>query len=289
MENARVAVIAGGTRGIGLALVATLARAWGPDNIVYLTARKPADGERAVAAARKAAGPSAARIDWLPFDLVDRDGAERLARTLVERHGGVDVADLNGAFAPAQDAPPERDARPMIEANNHGALRFLRAMAPILRENGRLVITASGFGLLKNLPERLRPRFDTRMNSAEAIDRAMDDYVAAAEQGRLEEEGWPRWINIPSKIGQVAVTRAFARGYAADPARKPGVLINAVCPGVTLTEATAAMMDTVFKGRAVQTPDEAAAHVAWLLTLPAGTTAPYGELVQQRRVLPYGD
>ena len=49
------------------------------------------------------------------------------------------------------------------------------------------------------------------------------------------------------------------------------------------------MMDTVFKGRAVQTPDEAAAHVAWLLTLPAGTTAPYGELVQQRRVLPFGD
>ena len=177
----------------------------------------------------------------------------------------------------------------MIEANNHGALRFLSAMAPVLRENGRLVVTASGFGLLRICRKRLRPRFDTRANSAEAIDQAMDDYVAAAEQGRLEEEGWPRWINIPSKIGQVAVTRAFARAFAANPARTPGVLINAVCPGVTLTDATAAMIDTVFKGRAVQTPDEAAAHVAWLLTLPPGTTAPYGELVQQRRILPYGD
>jgi len=289
MEDARVAVIAGGTRGIGLALVTALARAWRSDDIVCLTARRPGDGERAAAAARQAAGPLAARIDWLPFDLIDRQAADRLARTLVERHGGVDVADLNGAFAPAQDAPPERDARPMIEANNHGALRFLRALAPALRDNGRLVITASGFGLLKNLTERLRPRFDTRVHSAEAIDQAMDDYVNAAEQGRLEEEGWPRWINIPSKIGQVAVTRAFARRYAADPARRPGVLINAVCPGVTLTEATAAMIDTVFKDRAVQTPDEAAAHIVWLLTLPAGTTAPYGELVQQRRVLPYGD
>ena len=289
MEDARVAVIAGGTRGIGLALVTALARAWRSDDIVCLTARRPGDGERAAAAARQAAGPLAARIDWLPFDLIDRQAADRLARTLVGRHGGVDVADLNGAFAPAQDAPPERDARPMIEANNHGALRFLRALAPALRDNGRLVITASGFGLLKNLTERLRPRFDTRVHSAEAIDQAMDDYVNAAEQGRLEEEGWPRWINIPSKIGQVAVTRAFARRYAADPARRPGVLINAVCPGVTLTEATAAMIDTVFKDRAVQTPDEAAAHIVWLLTLPAGTTAPYGELVQQRRVLPYGD
>ena len=268
MEDARVAVIAGATRGIGLALVAALARAWRSDDVVYLTARKPDDGGRATAAARKAAGLSAARIDCLPFDLVDRQAADRLARTLVERHGGVDVADLNGAFAPAQDAPPERDARPMIEANNHGALRFLRAMAPILRDNGRLVVTASGFGLLKNLPERLRPRFDTRANSAEAIDRAMDDYVAAAEQGRLEKEGWPRWINIPSKIGQVAATRAFARAYAVDPARRSGILINAVCPGVTLTDATAAMIDTVFKGRAIQTPDEAATHIVWLLTLP---------------------
>jgi NAD(P)-dependent dehydrogenase (short-subunit alcohol dehydrogenase family) len=39
---ARVAVIAGGTRGIGLALVAALARAWAPPDVVYLTARKPA-------------------------------------------------------------------------------------------------------------------------------------------------------------------------------------------------------------------------------------------------------
>jgi hypothetical protein len=70
-------------------LVAALARAWAAGDIVYLTARKPADGERAAAAARAAAGPAKARIDWLPFDLVDREGAE--------------------------DAPPERDARPMIE------------------------------------------------------------------------------------------------------------------------------------------------------------------------------
>ena len=139
MENARVAVIAGGTRGIGLALVAALARVWAPGDVVYLTARKPADGERAAAAACEAAGPAAARFDWLPFDLVDREGADRLARTLIERHGGVDVADLKGAFAPAEDAPPERDARPSgasqptTPASNLGAcaLRYDR-VAPVV-------------------------------------------------------------------------------------------------------------------------------------------------------------
>jgi carbonyl reductase 1 len=289
MRDARIAVVAGATRGIGLAVVEALAQSWGPDDVVYLTARKPEDGVRAISFAREKAGGDAASIDWLPFDLADRRSPERLSQTLAERHGGVDVAILNGAFAPGHDAPAERDARPMIEANNHGALRFLRAMSPILRPNARLLVTASGFGLLKNLPEKLQPRFDTRSNTPEAIDSAMDDYVAAAEGQRLEAEGWPAWVNIPSKIGQVAVTRAFAREYAADPARKDGVLINAVCPGLTLTEATAGLMDNVFKGRAAQTPAEAAAHVVWLATLPPGTGRPHGELVQQRRVLPYGD
>jgi carbonyl reductase 1 len=48
-------------------------------------------------------------------------------------------------------------------------------------------------------------------------------------------------------------------------------------------------MDTVFKGRPAQTPDEAAPDLLWLITLPPGTTSPYGELVQHRVVLPFGD
>lgn len=289
MASGRIALIAGGTRGIGLAVVAALGRAWTPEDVVYLTARKPGDGERAVSAVRAAGGERCAKIDWLALDLADRSGCTGLARTLAERHGGVDVALMNGAYAPRAGVAASEDARPMIDANNHGALRFLRAFAPSLRENARMVVTSSGFGLLKNLPENLRQRFDTRRNSSDEIDRAMDDYVAAAEGGRLEAEGWPAWVNTPSKIGQVAVTRAFAREYAGDPGRKPGVLINALCPGLTLTEATAPFMDSVFKGQPAQTPDEAAGHIVWLLTLPAGTAAPNGELVQQRKVLPYGD
>jgi NAD(P)-dependent dehydrogenase (short-subunit alcohol dehydrogenase family) len=281
----RIALIAGATRGIGVAFVRALAQAWSPQDIVYLTARNPADGARVASSL----GQGGARVDWLPYDMTDPEGARTLAHTLMERHGGVDVAVFNGGFAPAHDAPPERDARPMIEANNHGALRFLRAMAPILRPDARLLVTASGLGLLKNLPDNLRPRFDTHRNDADAIDREMDNYVAAAEAHRLDAEGWPRWINIPSKVGQVAMTRAFARAYAADPARKPGVLINAVCPGLTLTDATAGLMDNVFKGRPVQTPEEAAVDLVWLVTLPPGTREPYGELVQKRRVLPFGD
>ena len=55
----------------------------------------------------------------------------------------------------------------------------------------------------------------------------MDAYVADAEGGRAEAEGWPDWVNLPSKVGRVAVT---VLGRAADGALAPGALINAACP-----------------------------------------------------------
>jgi len=277
----RVAVIAGGTRGIGFALVRALAAQWGEAGTVYLTARRTEDG---VAALRRLADAGVA-AEWLQFDLAEPDAAAALAATLCARHGGVDVAVQNGAYAPRGGEPAAAEARPMIAANNHGTLRFLEAFAPIMRPDGRLVVVASGFGLLRHLPPALHARFDTRRNAPAAIDAAMAAYVATAEAGRDAAEGWPDWVNIPSKVGQVAVTRAFARRFTG----APGVLINAACPGLTLTEATRDLMDTVFKGRIAQTPEQAAADLLWLATLAPGTTAPTGELVQHRVVLPFGD
>ncbi|MBN8892232.1 MAG: hypothetical protein BGP12_13710 [Rhodospirillales bacterium 70-18] len=277
----RIALIAGATRGIGLALVEALAREWAGEGMVYLTARRAADGE---AEARRLTGLGL-RVGWLEFDLADPGGAARLAGELRRRHGGVDIAVQNGAYAPKDGVSTAAEAETMIAANNHGTLRFLRAFAPLMRDDGRLIVVASGMGRLANLPAPLHERFNTFRHSPSDIDLAMDGYVAALRAGTAAAEGWPDWVNIPSKVGQVAVTRAFARQFAAD----RGVLINAACPGLTLTEATAGLMDTVFKGRSAQTPAQAAADLLWLATLPKGTAAPYGELVQHRVVLPFGD
>ena len=46
---------------------------------------------------------------------------------------------------------------------------------------------------------------------------------------------------------------------------------------------------TVFNKEDAQSPAMAAVDVFWLATLPAGGAQPYGELVQKRRVLTYGD
>ncbi len=277
----RIAVIAGATRGIGAALVEQLARKWGDNGFVYLTARREADGEEAV----RRLARMGLRAGWLPYDMADPEGAASLARTLRQRHQKIDIAVLNGAYAPAAGPSSVAEAAEMVETNNHGTLRFLRAIGPLLKHGGRMAVLASGYGRLANLPESLRARFDTHANDAAAIDVAMDGYVAAMRAGTAAAEGWPDWANIPSKIGQVAVTRAYARRFD----RTQDILINAVCPGLTLTDATRDLMETVFKGREAQTPEQAAADLLWLVTLPPGTAEPHGELVQHRQVLAFGD
>ena len=283
--NEKVGVILGGTQGIGRALVAALARRWGRNAFVYLTARREADGAKVVQDLARAG----VTVGALPFDLADLESPAALAAMIQARHGGVDVVVQNGAYMPRAGVSAAEDARPMIASNSHGTLRVLRAFLPLLRANGRMVVVASSLGVLAKLPEPLRTRFDTRKGDPDAINAVMDNYVDAVEAGVAAAEGWPDWVNIPSKVGQVAVTRAFAFQARAMGALPRGGLINIANPGVTLTDATRDFMGTVFRAEDAQTPEDAAKGLLDLATLPDGTTEPFAELVEKGRVIPFGD
>lgn len=281
----KTAVVLGSTRGIGRALALRLATELGSGAHVYVTARRADEGERTV----EDLAAQGVSVGCLIFDLADPASPAGIAAELKRRHGGVDIVVQNGAYMPRAGVAAVADARPMVAANNHGTLRVLRAFLPILHANGRIVVVASSLGVLGRLPEPLRARFTTTGADPDAINAAMDAYVSSVEAGRAEAEGWPPWVNIPSKVGQVAVTRAFAWQVKRDGTLPPGALINIANPGVTLTEATRDFMGTVFRIKDAQTPEQAAEPLAWLATLPPGTTEPYGELVEHRRVIRFGD
>lgn len=38
----------------------------------------------------------------------------------------------------------------------------------------------------------------------------MESWRAAIHDGTAETQGWPRWVNVPSKVAQVAAVRAVA-------------------------------------------------------------------------------
>jgi hypothetical protein len=87
----------------------------------------------------------------------------------------------------------------------------------------------------------------------------------------LQSEAWPTWINIPSKIGQVA----------ADLRR--GILIAAVCPGLIDTGASRLWLDTT----RAQTPAEAAGGLLDLALDLDPDPGFYGELVLSGKVVPW--
>ena len=195
----------------------------------------------------------------------------------------MDIVISNAAARISRDRPLAEQVALFVNTNNHGAFRMIRAFGPLLRDNGRFLIVASAFGTLRNLSPQLHGKFDVTTRSLEDIERTMDEYVHLVQAGQAEAHHWPGWINIPSKVGQVASAKIMARLLKEEVSRR-GILINAVCPGLVDTDASRPWFDDM---SAAQSPAQAAKDVIWLATLPSGTDTPSGELVQHREVLPW--
>jgi carbonyl reductase 1 len=279
-DAASVAFVTGANQGLGLSLVRALCRQLGDGGVVYLAARDAERGQRAV---RQLRGEGLAPV-FHQLDVRDGDQVSEAAETLRGRHGGVDIVVSNAALRRTRDSSDAETIRAFIDTNNLGAHRMIHAFGPILNDDARFIVVASAFGRLPYLSEELRPRFDPATMTLEDLEKVLDEYAALVEAGQDQAAGWPASINVASKIGQVAAVRVMARDYA-DEARRRGILINAACPGLVDTEASRPWFDDM---SAAQSPDAAAVDVAWLATLPAGATEPYGELVQHRVVLGYG-
>ncbi|HEY0812902.1 MAG TPA: carbonyl reductase, partial [Pseudonocardia sp.] len=91
------------------------------------------------------------------------------------------------------------------------------------------------------------------------------------------------WLNIPSKVAQVAAVRAVARERR-DADLADNKLIAALCPGLIDTDASRPWFADM---SSAQTPEQAAAWPVELAVGPSFDPAFYGELVQFGKVLPW--
>ncbi|MEV8442622.1 SDR family NAD(P)-dependent oxidoreductase [Actinosynnema sp. NPDC051121] len=268
----RISVVTGANQGLGFALARGLVHRADPTDVVYLTGRDV--GRVADAAAR--IGHEAIRTRVL--DVSDGHSVASFADDLRERHGAVDVVFSNAAARLTPDAPWTEQIGPFVDTNNLGTSHVLRAFTPLLRPGGALLVVASSFGTLRQLPRPLHRHFAAR--SLDDVDATVLAWRDAVLDGTAADQGWPDWINIPSKVGQVAAVRAVA-GRRRDADAATGTLIAAVCPGLVDTDASRPWFSDM-SGAA--TPAEAATP---LLDLALGARRPehYGELVQSGRVL----
>jgi len=274
-----IAIVTGANQGLGFALAEGLAQRLGPEDVVYLTGRHP---RRVHAAAAEVAGPRA-RVRAEVVDVRDDAAVSSFAATVAARHGGVDIVFSNAAARLTPETPPSELVGPFVDTNNLGTTRMLRAFSPILRPGGRLLVVASAFGSLRELPAHLHARFDRDAMTLEDVDAVMLAWRDAVVGGRASSEGWPEWINIPSKVGQVAAVRVLARAQHADDARA-GTLVAAICPGLVDTAASRPWFADM---RDAQTTSEAADAPLRLALDPDPDPSLAGQLVQFGKVIPW--
>lgn len=276
LPRRRVAVVTGANQGLGFALAEGLARRLERNDVVYLTGRDRARVEEA--RGRIVAAHAEVRPQLL--DVGDAGALTQFAAELEAEHGGVDIVLSNHYARVLPDDDPAAVITRYVDTNNLGTTRVLRSFSPLLRAGGRLLVVASSLGLVQELPPHLHDHFDTASVTLDEIDATMRRWRDAVLAGGAEREGWPAFINIPSKVGQVAAVRVLARERR-ERDLADGTLLAAVCPGMIDTASSRPWFDM----SDAQTPAEAAEAVL-ALALGLGPQPPlYGELVRFGRPL----
>jgi carbonyl reductase 1 len=280
MSDARIALVTGANQGLGFALAAGLAARMDPEDLVLLTGRHARRVADAAAEVTTRAG-TRSRVIGRVLDVADAGAVAGLAAELADRHGGVDIVISNAIAGLTPGRPQSEQADAFIDVANGGTHAVLRSFGPVLRPGGRLIVVASSLGTLGHLDPRLRPLFDGA--TLEQVTAAVESWRTAIHDGTAEEQGWPRWINVPSKVAQVAAVRAVAaQRRAADLA--DGILLAAACPGLVDTRASRPWFNDYTRA---QTPDQAARAVLDLILADRPDPVTYGELVQFGQVLPW--
>ncbi|MFG2660156.1 SDR family NAD(P)-dependent oxidoreductase [Streptomyces sp. NPDC048425] len=273
MNASRIALVTGANQGLGRALAEGLAARMNRDDLVLLTGRSR---RRVTDAAHEVAqAPSArAHVEGEVLDVTDTDAVARLAEDLRARHGGVDIVVSNAVARLLPGESQAERADEFIDVSNTATHAVLRSFGPVLRPGGRLLVVASSLGTLGHLPSRLHHLFDGA--SLDQVEYAVESWRSAIHHQTAAEEGWPLWLNVPSKVAQVAAVRAIAADRR-EIDLATGTLVAAVCPGMVDTPTSRPWFGDYSQA---QSPAQAAEAVLDLILAEHVAPALYGELVR---------
>lgn len=270
---ARVAVVTGANKGIGFEIVKRLCKEF--EGHVYLTARDVAKGERAVARLEA----EGLRPRFHQLDVTSRASVETLKEYLLQTYGGLDVLVNNAGVLCERESNPvpfSEQALVTVETNFTGTLNVTKALFPLIRSHGRIVVVSSEMGESSTLSEPLRRKFTDPGLTEEGLVALMDQYLRDVKDGCHVQKGWSSTCLSAFRTSKVGVT-ALAKIYAREASRlgMDDVLVNACCPGWCRTDMFSQIKAPFSAAEGADTP-------VYLALLPSGS--PNGEYWLERAV-----
>ena len=262
----KVALVTGGNKGIGFAIVEGLCRSFQGD--VILGSRDLQRGEAAVEKLKaKGLNPILHQLE-----ISEPASLAATKKFLLDNYGGLDVLVNNAAIAfPVKcDVPFEKQAEETMRINYSATIAACRELFPILRAGARVVNVSSSCGLLFQIPgENIRQRLTDASLSQEDVDSMAQEYLEAVNQRVHLDKGWSGSAYCTSKVLMTAWTLLQQKKFDADTDR-PDIVINATHPGYVKTD--------MARGKGVLSIEEGAKSSIFAATIPPNQ-GPKGKLI----------
>jgi NAD(P)-dependent dehydrogenase (short-subunit alcohol dehydrogenase family) len=206
MENGRVALVSGGNRGIGLEVCRQLAER----GITVVMGSRDAEQGREAASGL----PDGVVVHQL--DVADTESVERLARSVEEEFGRLDILVNNAAISNDEgqsgaDANLDR-VKEALEANLFGAWRLCEVAIPMMRRigYGRIVNVSTGLASLEDMGGG-SPGYRVSKTALNVLTRILASELRGS--GILVNAVNPGWVQ--TDMGGSSATRTVEEGAEA--------------------------------------------------------------------------
>lgn len=271
---ARVAVVTGSNKGIGFACARALCKQLKPEDVVYVTARNPELGEKAVLALEK----EGLKPHFHQLDISDKASVEALRDHLKKEHGGLDILINNAAIAyKAKDTTPfAEQAKVTNRVNYFDTAQAFHILSPLLRPHARVVNVCSFVAVMTwgRMGDALKDQF-RNVSSEEELNSIVNRFINLAAKDEHTKHGFPTTAYGFSKVALSALSRLHDRVFEKETTR-PGIVVYAADPGWVQTDMSS--------NSGNKNIDQGADTLVWLALKPQGDTEGRGEMFSDRKL-----
>ncbi|CAG9762025.1 unnamed protein product [Ceutorhynchus assimilis] len=231
MSPRKIAIVTGGNKGIGFAIVKGLCEKFAGD--VYLTARNITRGQEAVAKLKT--------LGFNPLfhqlDITNEESVSAFRDYIKTNNILIDVLVNNAGVFASPTLSMGEQAEINVMVNYFGTLKVCQGLFPFLRENARVVNISSSSGRLLRIPGTdIQAKFKDPNLSIEGLNKLMKQYIQDAKDNTYQSKGWGENAYVVSKVGLTALSNIQQKEFDQKP--HLNISVNAVHPGYVDTDMT---------------------------------------------------